>query len=36
MEALREAGVIVIENPALIGKTIREHLSNPEVMTEWD
>ncbi|HID79800.1 MAG TPA: succinate--CoA ligase subunit alpha [Aquifex aeolicus] len=36
MEALREAGVIVIENPALIGKTIREHLSNPEVMAEWD
>jgi succinyl-CoA synthetase alpha subunit len=38
MEALREAGVVVIENPALIGKTIHEYLTDPEKfqMAEWD
>jgi len=38
MEALREAGVIVIENPALIGKTIAKYFEDPEnfQLAEWD
>ncbi|NPA14064.1 MAG: succinate--CoA ligase subunit alpha [Aquificae bacterium] len=34
MKALSEAGVLVIENPAFIGKTVREALENPEAY--WD